>query len=275
MQLKGAVVVVTGASSGIGAATAVAFAQRGARVVLAARRAERLDELAGRIERAGGTALAVPCDVTDHDDLRTLRGVVLEAFGPADVMVNNAGIPGGGGFETLTYEQIRRVVDVNLTGVLFGTRTFLPDMLARRHGHIVNVASLAGKNVAPGAAVYAATKHGVVAFSESLNMTMKRTGVLVTAVNPAFVPTEGFPATDRPRLLSLTPERVAETIVRVVRGNVDHEVAIPRWVATLQAFRILTPPLYRWTVGRIASRYEPGSRPGTGSGWRRTRVRSC
>ena len=109
----------------------------------------------------------MPCDVTDHGELRTLRGVVEEAFGPVDVLVNNAGIPGGGELAALDYEQIRRVVEVNVLGVMFGTRVFLPGMLARGHGHIVNVASLAGRFATPGASVYTASKHAVVAFSES------------------------------------------------------------------------------------------------------------
>ena len=94
-------------------------------------------------------------------------------------------------------------------------------------------------------------------FSESLNVSSRRNGVLITAVNPGFVPTEGFPATDRPSILSLTPERVAETIVKVVREGIAPEVSIPRWVAPLEAFRILTPSMYRWAVDRIASQYGP------------------
>jgi len=263
VQLKGAVVIVTGASAGIGEATAVAFAQRGARVALAARRIERLDATVERIRRAGGTALAVACDVTDHHDLRTLRGVVGEAFGPADVLVNNAGIPGGGDFETAEYEAIRRVVDVNLLGVLYGTRAFLPQMLERRRGHVVNVASLAGRFAAPGAAVYAASKHAVVAFSESLNMTSSRRGVLVTSVNPGFVPTEGFPATDRPRLLSLTVDEVARAIAHVVLREIAPEYSIPRWAAAGQIVRVLAPGPYRWAMGAGEQMYRARSDRGS------------
>lgn len=268
MQLKGAVVVVTGASAGIGEATAVAFAQRGAKVVLAARRLERLERMAERIERAGGTALAVPCDVTDPGDLRTLRGVVHEGYGPVDVLVNNAGVPGGGAFETLAFEEIRRVVDVNLLGVLYGTRAFLPRMLERRRGHVVNVASLAGRFAAPGAAVYAATKHGVVGFSESLNLTTAPHQVLITAVNPGFVPTEGFPATDRPRILSLSVEEVARAIVHVVRREIAPEYSIPRWTGFGQVVRALAPGPYRWAVGVGERRYRSGSDEDEGIGVR-------
>jgi short-subunit dehydrogenase len=260
MQLRGAVAVVTGASAGIGEATAIALAGRGAKVVLVARRAERLEELAGSIHAAGGTALAIPCDVGDPDRLASLPAVVTEAFGPCDILVNNAGIPGGGDFSTLTYDQIERVVRVNVLGVMFGTRAFLPGMLRRGRGHVVNVASLAGRFAMPGAAVYTATKHAVVAFSESLNLDMKPRGVLVTSLNPGFVPTEGFSATDRPRMLTLTPEEVAEALVKVVRHGIAPEYSIPRWAAAGQVFRVLTPPLYRRAMslaGRIGKPAAP------------------
>jgi short-subunit dehydrogenase len=251
MELRGKVVVVTGASSGIGEATAVGFAKRGARVVLAARRLDRLEELAERITDAGGTALALRCDVTDVAELSKLPGVVAELVGPADVLVNNAGIPGRGRFEELSHEQIERVVRVNVLGVLHGTRAFLPGMLERGRGHVVNVASLAGRFATPGASVYSATKHAVVSFSEALHFETEERGVLVTSVNPGFVETEGFPQGRRPPQLVLNVERVSEAIVRVVRQGIAPEYSVPRWVSPLQAFRVLTPPLYRWGVRRI------------------------
>jgi short-subunit dehydrogenase len=258
MDLRDANVVVTGASSGIGEVTAIAFARRGARVVLVARRKDRLDDLAARIERAGGRAIAWTCDVTDLARVEKLPGLVKELTGrPVDVLVNNAGIAGGGSFLELGHDRIDRVVGVNLLAVMHVTRVFLPGMLERGRGHVVNVASLAGRFAAPGTAVYTATKHGVVAFSESLDVSTRRRGVLVTAVNPGYVPTEGFPATGRPGLLTLTPERVADVIVKVVRDDISPEYSVPRWAAALQAFRILTPPLYRWGMGVADRRYSP------------------
>jgi short-subunit dehydrogenase len=251
MQLRGTVAVVTGASSGIGETTAIALARRGARVVLAARRIDRLEDLQGRIERAGGIALALACDVGDPEQLKTLSTVTGEAFGAPDILINNAGIPGGGGFAALPYEEIERVVRVNVLGVMYGTRAFLPGMLERGRGHIVNVASLAGRFAAPGAPVYTATKHAVVAFSESLNYEAEKHGVLVTAVNPGLVATEGFPQEHVDQRFVLPVERVARAIVRVLEDGIAPELSIPRWVSPLQAFRVLTPPLYRWGVRRL------------------------
>lgn len=253
VRLRDAVVVVTGASSGIGAATALRFAAAGSRLVLAARRVDRLETIAERIRSDGGDAMALRCDVTDASDREGLVASVREAFGRCDVLVNSAGVPGGGRFRDRSPEQIDRVVAVNLLGVLQTTRAFLPSMLEHGAGHVVNVASLAGVVATPGASVYGATKHAVIAFSESLNASTRRHGVLVTAVNPAFVRTEGFPER-RPRLLTLTVERVADTIVRVVREGIAPVHSVPRWFAALEAFRILTPPLYRLGTNLAARR---------------------
>jgi NADP-dependent 3-hydroxy acid dehydrogenase YdfG len=254
MELKGSVVVVTGASSGIGEATAVAFARRGARVALAARRLDRLEELASRIESAGGRAVALRCDVADTDELVKLPSVVEAILGPTDVLVNNAGIPGGGDLEHLSHDQIDRVVAVNLLSVIHATRAFLPGMLARGTGHVVNVASLAGRFAPPGTAVYTATKHGVVAFSESLDYDTSPRGVRVTSVNPGLVATEGFPQAQVPARVVMGTDRVADAIVKVVRDGIAPEYSIPRWIAPLQVFRILTPPLYRWGVRTVRAR---------------------
>lgn len=248
MRLKGAVAVVTGASAGIGEATARALAREGAAVVLAARRKERLEHLAEEIESKGGRALAVRCDVAEPDQVRRLPAVVEEAYGRCDVLVNNAGIPGGGRFEELDYDDIERLLRVNLLGVLICTKAFLPLMTRQRRGHIVNVASLAGRYATPGASVYSATKHGVVAFSESLHHELAATGILVTSVNPAFAATEGFPQTRLPRRIVMRPERVAKAIVKVVREGIAPEYSVPRVLGAFQLFRVLTPPLYRWGV---------------------------
>lgn len=260
MDLRGAVAVVTGASSGIGEATALLLARAGARVVLAARRLERLEALADRIAARGGEALPVRCDVTVLADLEELAARTDEAYGRCDVLVNNAGIPDGGPFRTLSAERIERVVRVNVLGVMLGTHVFLPTMLERRRGHIVNVASLAGRFATPGSSVYGATKHAVVGFSESLYHELRPFGILVTAVNPGFTRTEGFPQEGIPRPLVMRPERVARVIVDVIRRGRAPEVSVPRALAAAQVFRVLTPPVYRWGVGRLAPERDLPSR---------------
>ena len=249
--------VVTGASSGIGWETALAFAKAGATVVGAARRKDRLDQLAGAIERSGGTALSVECDVSDREQVEALQRAVLEAFGRCDVLINNAGVPGGGPFTKLSVEQIERVVRVNYLGVLYCTKAFLPGMLEAGRGHIVNVASLAGRYAVPGSSVYSSTKHAVVAFSEALYYELASQGVQVTTVNPSFVRTESFTSGDfdkLPKAVVLEAEQVAEAILYVVRKEKAPEFSVPRWMASMQSVRVLAPPLYRAALRRMSRR---------------------
>jgi short-subunit dehydrogenase len=259
--LEGRVAVVTGASSGIGEASARELARAGASVVLAARRQNELVRCADEI---GDRATWVRCDVTRIQDLEVLRERVAETHGRCDVLVNNAGVPGGGRFTELSLDRIRLVTETNLLAVMACTKVFLP-MLLQAHGHIVNVASVAGRYALPGASVYAAAKHGVVAFSESLYQELAPFGVVVTAVNPGLVATEGFIPADSPlwrdriaRPFIMPPHRVAKAIVDVVRHRKGPEVSVPRWLGAPQAARILAPSLYRAALGRIA-----GARAGT------------
>jgi uncharacterized protein len=255
VELPGTVVVVTGASSGIGRATALEFARHGSDVVVAARRKDRLDALAEAIRSLGRRALPFPCDVGDWSQLQSLAEATKAELGWADVLVNNAGIPGGGAFHRISMEAAERVTRVNCLGVLYGTKAFLPMMLEAGRGHIVNVASLAGRFAVPGSGVYSASKHAVIAFSESLYYELRPKGIVVTAVNPGLVSTEGFPHIDaRDRRLGQMrrPEDIAELIVDVVRRDRGPEVSQPRWLSSLQAVRVLAPaPLPR----RVASRH--------------------
>jgi len=255
MELRGAVVVVTGASSGFGELTSVRFARAGARVVVAARREDRLRALAERIERSGGTALVVRCDVTNRSDIESMKERVLEAFGGCDVLVNNAGLAGTGPFEHQDAAFVERLVRTNILGVVLTTKAFLPAMLEAGRGHVVNVASIAGRLATPGAAVYGATKHAVVAFGEALYHELAPSGILVTTVNPGLSKTEGFPQHRTPRMLLVEPDRVARVIVDVVRNGIAPEISVPRWPSALQAFRVLTPRLYRRGVGVVIRRF--------------------
>ena len=230
--------VVTGASAGIGWVTADLFARRGSRMVLAARREERLDALARAIRVIGGTAVVQRCDVTELTELEAL--------------VNNAGIPGGGPFRDVDLGYLVSLIRTNFTAIVMATKVFLPP-LVESGGHVVNVASLAGRFAVPGSAVYSATKHAVIAFSESLH-TELAPRVLVTAVNPGLVQTEGFPQRGMPRRLVMRPERVAHVIVRAVEDGIAPEVSVPRSLAVFQLVRILAPPLYRAGLRQILVR---------------------
>ena len=255
--IAGKAIVVTGASSGIGARVAVALGARGADLVLAARRGERLGAVAGRVRERGGRALVVPTDVTLKKDLTGLVEAASEEYGRCDVLLNNAGIPGGGRFEDQTLAQLERIAFTNYLSVLRLTKLFLP-MLLNARGHVVNVASLAGRFAVPGAAAYTSSKHAVVAFSESLYYELEPQGVMVTVVNPGFVETEGFPHDELKRnagtrRLVMPPGPTVRAIVEVIEKRKGPEVSIPRWLGPLQAFRILTPPLYRAGVRRFTT----------------------
>jgi NADP-dependent 3-hydroxy acid dehydrogenase YdfG len=257
VNLVGAVVVVTGASSGIGEATAVRFAKAGSRLVLAARREDRLEALAERIREHGRDVLTVRCDVTRRDDLDAVAAATLERFGRADVVVANAGIPGGGPFRELSADRIDLVVETNVLGVMHTVRAFLPTLVEQHAGHVVVVSSLAGRFATPGSSIYGATKHAVTAFGESLAYELEPFGVRVTTVNPGFTETEAFRQNDVPKPFVMSADRVARTIVDVVEGDRGPEVSVPRWPPAFQLFRVLTPRLYRWglrTIGQRAAR---------------------
>jgi len=189
-DLTDRVAVVTGASSGIGEATALALADHGAAVVLAARRQDRIDALAQRIEGEGKRALSRPTDVADEDDARGLIADARERFGRIDILVNNAGVMLLGPVMGADTGEWRTMIHVNLLGLLYCTHAALPVMAEQESGHIVNVSSVAGRTANAGSAVYNMTKWGVGAFSEALRQEALHVGVKVTVVEPGFVDTE-------------------------------------------------------------------------------------
>jgi NADP-dependent 3-hydroxy acid dehydrogenase YdfG len=195
-SLHGTVALVTGASSGIGEATAVALAAAGATVAVAARRVDRLEDLAGRIRNAGGRALVVELDVTDADAARAAVDHVAAELGRIDTLVNNAGVMLLGPAADAPWEEWRRMVDLNLTGLLAVAHAALPHLVRaaadapRQVADLVNISSVAGRVARSGSSVYNATKFGVGAFSESLRQEFSPKHVRVSVIEPGAVATE-------------------------------------------------------------------------------------
>lgn len=252
------VLIVTGASSGIGAATARLFALQGYRVALAARRFERLQSLADEIEAAGGQALPVATDVTHPQEIDHLVAATLEHFGRIDVLFNNAGFGRLAWLEELDPEDdIRRQVEVNLLGVIWTARAVLPHMIERRSGHIVNMISGAGLVATPTYSVYAATKFGVRGFTEALRREVGVYGVQVSAIYPGGVDTEFREHTGAerktgyttPGFLRLSSAEVAAAVLQLVRRN-RHSTVIPGVLNLAAGINSLLPGLVDWIIER-------------------------
>ncbi|MEO0034707.1 MAG: hypothetical protein RLZZ501_730 [Pseudomonadota bacterium] len=187
-ELQGKVVVITGASSGLGEATARHLAEAGARLVIGARRLDRLQALAAALSL--DAAAAVKTDVTRVDQVQALIDRAVDLHGRVDVLLNNAGLMPHSPLERLKIEDWERMIDVNIKGVLYGIAAVLPRMKAQKSGHIINVSSVAGHKVRPGSAVYAATKHAVRVISEGLRQEVKPYNIRTTVISPGAVATE-------------------------------------------------------------------------------------
>lgn len=193
MELNGKVALVTGASSGIGAATALKLAARGVKVGLAARRIDKLEALVARIEAAGGQAVAIKMDVVDLASVQAGVDRLVAAYGGIDILFNNAGLMPISDVETLKVDEWHRMIDVNIKGVLNSTAAALPLLKQRGSGHIVNTSSIAGRKVFPGLSVYCATKFAIAAFSEGLRLEIApKHDIRVTCIQPGAVDTELF-----------------------------------------------------------------------------------
>jgi short-subunit dehydrogenase len=237
-SLKGKIVLITGASSGFGADAARLFAREGTIVILAARRMERLQELAAEIRAQGGEALALQVDITNHVDIQNMVKSVIENYQRIDILFNNAGFGRLDWLENLDpARDIHAQIAVNLTGLIEVTHAVLPYMIAQRSGHIINMSSVAGWIGTPFYTIYAATKFGVRGFTDALRCEVDILGIKVTGIYPGPAATEFSQHTGNSILKStfkaparsrMTSEYVAREVVRVAK-HPCRTVIIPKW----------------------------------------------
>lgn len=225
------VVLITGASSGIGAGIARELAKAGATVVLGARRTERLEELADEIRRTGGKVMTRKLDVTDRSDVASFADAARREFGRIDVIVNNAGVMPLSLMASMKVDEWDRMVDVNIKGVLYGVAAVLPEMTERGSGHIINIASIGALQVVPTAAVYCATKFAVRAISDGLRQENDR--LRVTCIHPGVVESELASTITDPvaaegmktyRAIALAPEAIARAVRFAIEQPEDVDV---------------------------------------------------
>jgi NAD(P)-dependent dehydrogenase (short-subunit alcohol dehydrogenase family) len=252
----GPVAVVTGGSSGIGAAIARALAERGWRLVLLARGEERLRSVASEVG-----AEPELCDVADRAAVERTAEAVRSRHPAIGLLVNNAGIPGRGGFLDLDPEQIEQLVRTNYLGSVWCLRAFLPALRAGAPSHVVNIASVAGTISAGHSGPYSASKHAQLAFSRSVGVELAGSGVTVHAINPGFIHTPGFPNRSRfrsPLLQKLVaePDLVADRVVRAVERK-RLEQFVPRWYRSAAIVQAAAPGLLARGARALGKRSKP------------------
>ena len=238
MDFSNKVVVITGASSGIGEASAVEFAKRKSSVVLVARRKENLESVGKKLAKYGSEILICQCDVSKWREVEQMSKTVLDKFDRTDILVNNAGFAIYGSVLELKIEEIESQMETNYFGMVYCTKAFLPKMLEQKAGHIVNVASVAGSFGLPGIASYCASKFAMLGFSEGLYHELKGTGVGITVVSPIMVRTDffnhsSFKSMPKYSPTSLSSKTVAKAIVRA---------------STSPRLEIIVPPFVRGAV---------------------------
>lgn len=233
-NIKSKVVIITGASSGIGESTAKRLAAEGANVVLAARREDKLKLLTDEIRGAGGEAVYLKADVTSREDMNSLAQLAMDTYGQIDVLVNNAGIMPNSRLNELKVDEWDRMIDVNVKGVLHAIAAVLPFMKIQKSGHVINVSSISGHIIVPTTAVYSATKFAVRAISEGLRQEESpEFGIRSTNISPGVVETELLNSVTSPevigmsewiRSLSISPERVAAAIAYAINEPDDTSI---------------------------------------------------
>jgi NADP-dependent 3-hydroxy acid dehydrogenase YdfG len=247
-SLAGKVVAITGAARGIGKATATALTRKGARVAIGDLDLELAQQTTAEL---GGGAVALQLDVTDRDSFSSFLDEAERELGPLDVLINNAGIMPLGRFADEDDATAQRMVDINLHGVILGTKLALARMEPRNQGHIVNIASQAGKAGFPGGATYCATKHAVVGLSEAVRAELFETDIEVSCVMPAIVNTELAAGLKEARgLKNLEPEQVADAIVNALESP-RFDVWVPRSTQSISTVLTLVPRRGREAIARL------------------------
>jgi short-subunit dehydrogenase len=255
---KSSVILITGASSGIGAATAQLFAKEGYSVVLAARRISRIENLAEEIRSSGSQALAVGSDISNLEDINNLVISALDVYGRIDILFNNAGFGRIDWLEVLAPgDDIQSQIQVNLTGLILLTQAVLPHMIERRSGHIINMSSIAGMLAMPTYSIYAASKFAVRGFSEALRREVAIYGINVSAIYPGTVDTEfrerahirRKTGTRTPKALRLSADDVAQAVLHLAR-HPKRSLVIP-WPMRLAVWvNIIMPGFVDWLAKR-------------------------
>lgn len=258
MDYSGKIVLITGASSGIGEQAAEEFAKLHASLVLVSRNEDQLQKIAARLSGYGAKPFVYACDVSSKDQVGRMGKAVLEKFGTVDVLVNNAGFGIYNTVDKITVEEMESQVATNFFGMMYCIKAFLPRMLERRSGHIVNVASVAGSIGIPGMASYCASKFAMLGFSESLHHELRGTGVGVTVVSPIMVRTnffhhKSFGKMPRYSATSLDPKTVAGAVVRAA-SSPRLEIIVPQFVRFAVWMKQTLPYLVNPIVGAIFRR---------------------
>ena len=254
MDFKNKVVLITGASSGIGKETAIEFAKKGSNIILVARREDKLEQVATQLKKFPISTLVCQCDVSKKDQVKEMSKKVLDKFGHVDVLVNNAGFAIYGSVSDLSIDDIESQMETNYFGMVYCIKNFLPLMLTRKSGHIVNVASVAASFGLPGIASYCASKFAMLGFSEGLKHELKNTGVGITVVSPIMVRTNFFDHDSFAKMpkyspTSLSSKTVAKTILKAANSS-RLEIIVPSVVRGAVWMKNTFPYLINPIIGK-------------------------
>ena len=257
MDLKNRIVVITGASSGIGRETALAAGRQQASVVLAARRKDRLEEVAREIEKHGGKALVVAADVTELSDVKNMINAAVAQFGKIDVLINNAGIGIYAAMEEITADQMEKIWRTNFMGTFYAIQESLPLMKKQGSGHIITISSMVGRRAAPLQSAYSATKFAQAGLMESLRMELKNSPIHTTVVYPGATETEFVSVIENPSgreirhpLKPQSAARVAEAIIGIIH-HPKPELILQSFGRIMSVLNSANPELVDWAVGNF------------------------